>query len=221
MIVLRIDRNVEDYFEAKTVDGILKAVCKVCGRAVVRNVGTMGMHYRMAHGQGLAKSQFDGVKRTPVRSAPYDNNSIDGDDSDDVATSISPADQQQYVKQPPRRPSAASVGKHTIKYLETCTDPHAYTAMARAAPDDTIRAICNAALNVERGDIHLAPDQKVLFHTHRGEIATLTSPRVSLARKRKVIQNQKGGFFFIPALIGAALGTVGSKLIGSLIGGQQ
>ena len=53
-----------------------------------------------------------------------------------------------------------------------------------------------------------SPKQKALYRTLRKDIATLTSPRISLARKRKVIQNHKSGFFFIPALIGAALGAV-------------
>ena len=127
---------------------------------------------------------------------------------------------QQYLKQQ-RRLNTSKVDKHTIKYLATCTDPRAYIAVTRAAPVGTIQGICNAALNVEQGDVHLTPKQKALFRTHRKDIATLTSPRVSLARKRKVIQSQKGGFFFIPALIGAAIGAIGSKLIGSLIGGQQ
>ena len=119
-------------------------------------------------------------------------------------------------------PSAiGELSKRTVKYLSTCTDPSAYIAVTRAAPVGAIERICNAALNVEQGDVHLTPKQRALFRAHREEIATLTSPRVSLARKRKVIQSQKGGFFFIPALIGAALGAIGSKVIGSLIGGQQ
>ena len=120
-----------------------------------------------------------------------------------------------------RRSNTSKGDKRTIKYLATCTDPRAYTAVTRAAPDSTIRAISNAALNIEQGDIHLSPKQKALFRTHRKHISTLTSPRMSLVRKRKVIQNQNGGFFFIPALIGVALGAVASKIIGSLIGGQQ
>ena len=124
---------------------------------------------------------------------------------------------QRYLKTQGR----LNPSKSTIKYLSTCTDPRAYTAVTRAAPVGTIKDICNVALNVEQGTIHLTPKQKAFFNTHRKEISTLTSPRVSLARKRKVIQSQKGGFFFIPALIGAAIGAIGSKLIGSLIGGDQ
>jgi hypothetical protein len=127
---------------------------------------------------------------------------------------------QQYLKR--SQPLTSSkTNKRTIKYLATCTDPRAYIAVARAAPVGVIADICNAALNVEQGDVYLTPKQKALFRTHREEIATLTSPRVGLARKRKIIQSQKGGFFFIPALLGAALGAIGSKIIGSLVGGQQ
>jgi hypothetical protein len=127
---------------------------------------------------------------------------------------------QQYLQRQPRL-NTSKVDKHTVKYLATCTDPRAYIAVTRAASDEAIRRICNAAYNVEQGDITLTPKQKALFRTHRAEIATLTSPRVGLARKRKIIQSQTGGFFFIPALIGAAIGAIGSKLIGSLFSGQQ
>jgi quercetin dioxygenase-like cupin family protein len=120
-----------------------------------------------------------------------------------------------------RRLNTAKVDKRTLKYLATCTDPRAYIAVTRAAPARAIQDICNAAFNVEQGDIHLSPKQKALFRTHRKDIATLTSPRVTLARKRKVIVSQKGGFFFIPALISAAIGALGSTLLGKLFGGQQ
>ena len=115
----------------------------------------------------------------------------------------------------------ANVDKHTIKYLQACTDPRAYAAVVRAAPDSTIRGISSTALNVERGEIHLTPKERALFRKHRKDIARLTSNLTSIARKRKVVQSQKGGFFFIPALIGAALGAIGSKIVGSLFGGQQ
>jgi hypothetical protein len=120
------------------------------------------------------------------------------------------------------QPSSASKHtKHTIKYLACCTDPEAYSAVVHAAPIGVIRGICNAAINVEHGGIHLSPKQKTLFSTHRDDIATLASPDVRLAHKREIIESQTGGFFFIPALIGAALGAIGSHVIGSLVGGQQ
>jgi hypothetical protein len=127
---------------------------------------------------------------------------------------------QQYLKR--SQPSRSSkVNKRTIKYLAICTDPREHIAVTRAAPVGVLADVCNAALNVAQGDVRLTPKQKALFSAHREEIATLTSPRISLARKRKLIQSEKGGFFFIPALLGVALGAIGSKIIGSLVGRQQ
>jgi hypothetical protein len=37
----------------------------------------------------------------------------------------------------------------------------------------------------------------------------------------KPFMSHKGGFFFMPALLGAAIGAIGSRIIGSLTGGQQ
>jgi phosphoserine phosphatase len=84
----------------------------------------------------------------------------------------------------------------------------------KGATDDVIKAICNAALNVEQGDIHLSPVQRGLFATHRKQIAKLTAASGSLQSKRAIIQSQKGGFPFIPILIGTALGALGGKLFG-------
>ena len=92
---------------------------------------------------------------------------------------------------------------------------------ATRAAAGVIEDICNPGPNVEQGDVRLTSNQKALFRRHREEIATMASPRVGLARKRKLIESQKGGFFFIPALVGAALGAIGSKIVGALIGGQQ
>jgi len=44
-------------FEEKVVDGVVKSVCTICGRAIVRNVGSMRMHYTMTHGGGRLGSQ--------------------------------------------------------------------------------------------------------------------------------------------------------------------
>ena len=86
--------------------------------------------------------------------------------------------------------------------------------MVRAAPDDVIKAICNAALNVEQGDVHLTPLQRKLFSAHRAQIAKLTSHRHELKNERKFVASQRGGFPFIPILIGTALGALGGKLFG-------
>ena len=104
--------------------------------------------------------------------------------------------------------------KRTVKYLSICRDPKAYTAVAKAAPDSVIKSICDAALNVQRGKhVSLTNHQKKLFRSHSKHIDDLASKQVPLKRKRQIV-TQKGGAFFIPALIGAALGGLGSLLFG-------
>jgi hypothetical protein len=84
----------------------------------------------------------------------------------------------------------------------------------KTSPDSVIKSICNAALNVQRGDrVTLSKKQKTLFARHRAAIAALASKKVTLPRKRKALA-QRGGAFFIPALIGAALTGLGSVLFG-------
>jgi len=104
--------------------------------------------------------------------------------------------------------------KRTVKYLGVCSSPAAYQSVLKGSSDEVIKAICNAALNVEQGDIRLSPAQRQLFSLHRNKIAKLTSHSGKISDKRKIIQNQKGGFPFIPILIGTALGALGGKLFG-------
>jgi len=109
--------------------------------------------------------------------------------------------------------------KRTLKYLTICRDPKAFRSVVCSASDRVIKAICNAALNVERGAIHLSRRLKYLFSEHRKEISKLTSLRVSLKSKRKILQQQGSGFF-IPALIGAAIQGLGG-LLGTLLSNKK
>ena len=104
-----------------------------------------------------------------------------------------------------------SVVEHTVRYIGVCNSPSAYRNVVRAAPDSVLKTICNAALNVERGGIKLTPARKTLFRQHRQQIAKLTSRRVGLAANRRILE-QRGGAFWIPALIGAAISGLGSAL---------
>jgi hypothetical protein len=107
-----------------------------------------------------------------------------------------------------------TVVKRTLKYLTVCKDPRAYHRVLKGSTDDVIKTICNAALNVEQGDLHLTPSLQKLFSSHRKAIAKLTCPGGNIKNKRAIIESQKGGFPFIPILIGTALGALGGKLFG-------
>ena len=105
-----------------------------------------------------------------------------------------------------------SLVKRTVKYLSVCSNPRAYNSVLKGAPDEVIKAICNAALNIEQGDIRLSPAQRRLFSAHRKTISKITSRTVDLKSKRNIIQSQKGGYFVVPFLIGAALLALGGSL---------
>lgn len=106
--------------------------------------------------------------------------------------------------------------KRTVKYLSVCKDPVTYSRVVRNSADPVIKTICNAALNVERGDIRLSKAEKKLFSANRRQIAKLTSRKVGFPTKRRILE-QRGSGFFIPALISAAI----SALAGSLFGGKK
>ena len=105
--------------------------------------------------------------------------------------------------------------KRTVKYLAICNSPRAVRECIRASPDSVVKCICNAAYNVERGEVVLSPKHKALFGKHRKLIAKLTSRAGSLQTKRKVLQSQKGGFI-IPALIRIAVAAFGDQLFSAI-----
>ena len=99
------------------------------------------------------------------------------------------------------KPSAI---KRAVKLLAVCKDPQVRAKILSRAPDKLVKTICNAALNVERGDIPLTKAQKRAFAKHRAQIAKLTSLKYSIPVKRKILL-QRGGFFpLIPLLLSAA-----------------
>jgi hypothetical protein len=114
----------------------------------------------------------------------------------------------------------SNTSKRIVKYLSVCRDTKAYNAAVKAAPDGVIKTICNAALNVQRGgNIVLSKAQRALFAQHRGDIAKLVSKQASIKSKRNLI-GQRGGAFWIPALIGAAISGLGSVLFGNKSSGS-
>lgn len=112
------------------------------------------------------------------------------------------------------KPTPRQVRKRTTKFLAVVPDAKLYSATVKKAPDSVIKSICDAALNVKHGEgVSLSDAEQALFRRHRAAIDKLTSKNVSVASKRKLL-TQRGGFAFIPALIGSALGFIGSKLFG-------
>jgi hypothetical protein len=123
--------------------------------------------------------------------------------------------QHQHTSGAKRMTSGRDVRRRTLEYLCVCRNPEAYKAVIKSAPDTVVKTICNAALNVQRGgSVKLTNTQKALFRKHRSAINRLVSKKVSIASKKKLL-GQRGGAFWIPALIGAAATALGSALFGN------
>lgn len=120
------------------------------------------------------------------------------------------------------RKNSGNTVKRTVQYLSVCRDPKIRQLVLNKSSDGVIKAICNAALNVERGDVSLTPAQKRLFARHRKHISLLTARNVPLKKKRKALV-QRGGFlqFLLPALLGPIISTIGNLLFNRGGGNQQ
>ena len=107
-----------------------------------------------------------------------------------------------------------SIVQHYVELLKDCKDPKLTRVLLKNAPDGVIKIISDAALNCYRGDIDLTPKQKNLLKKDTGHISKLISKKVTISTKRRSI-SQKGGFSWIPLLIGTALSALGPALFGN------
>ena len=190
--------NARDYFQIVTEDGKEKAECTLCGRAITNNVGCMRWHFAMHERQGTSSTprQAEGSERSGSNVPP-----LAPDTKPPRADQIRTVDRDDVVKR-------------TVKYLAVCSCTNAIDAVLRAAPDEVIEAICDAAYNVHEGPVTLTESQKDVFRDHESMIETLASPADSIETKRDINESQTGGFAFLPILISAALGALGSRLFG-------
>jgi len=104
--------------------------------------------------------------------------------------------------------------KNTVKFLSFCQDRQIHKDILSRAPQNVIKGICNAAINCQRGEVKLSPEQKRILHHHRNIIQNLVNKGVPLERKRRVLV-QHGGTIaaaIIPVILSTVLGALGSKL---------
>lgn len=113
---------------------------------------------------------------------------------------------------PPPHQNKRKVIKRYIKLLATNPDPILTHSLLRAAPDEVIKTICNAAYNLTNsGGVQLSSNQKRFFRKYKEPITKLVQREPSIKQKRKVLE-QSGGGFFIPLLLSAVLPIVTSLL---------
>ena len=108
-------------------------------------------------------------------------------------------------------------GEHIKKYIELLAsnpDPVLNLSLLKAAPDDVIKIICNAAYNLTNNkSIKLTSGKKRFFKKYKVPITKLIQPGPSIKQKRRLLVQRGGGLF-----TGVLLGTV-LPIVTSLIGG--
>ena len=104
--------------------------------------------------------------------------------------------------------------KRTIKCVASCKDKSIHQKVLSRAPDSVIKAICNAALNAQQGDVHLSQRQKRLLSRNRQFVNNLTRKEVTLKRKRKHLVQQGGSIagLVLPVILSAVISAIGGKL---------
>ena len=78
---------------------------------------------------------------------------------------------------------------------------------------DLISALCECAHNIIRGTVRLTPGEKVRLRKYKNKLRLIANRRLSIARKRREIQ-QTGGF--LPALLAPLAATVFLPLLSQL-----
>ena len=106
--------------------------------------------------------------------------------------------------------------KRTVKFLSICTRPEIQKKIIQTSPDSVIKAICNAAFNLQHNpEIHLSAKQKALFRKYNTHITSLTNPQISVINKRRLLQS--GGnpllFAILRPILSSALSLLGSAFI--------
>ena len=101
--------------------------------------------------------------------------------------------------------------KHHFKHLADLKKPSDIAKSLSYADPALIRRICDAALNVLKGDIVLTPRQRSTFKKHRKLINLLVDASKPIKTKHNLLK-QKGGNILLKILLPLVIETVGSLL---------
>ena len=111
--------------------------------------------------------------------------------------------------------------KRTVKFLAHAPDPSTVQEVLMRAPDFVIRAIANAALNAQEGDVRLTPPQKRLFRAYAHTFDVLCDRQLSIADKRRHLLSRSRLALQCGPLLASMLGSVGSTFISRVKGGHS
>ncbi len=125
-------------------------------------------------------------------------------------------DSQNYYRI--AKPATLLETKRTIKFLSIPHSKAINLQILKSARPPVIKAICNAAYNLEQNpNLPLNPKAKAFFRAHKGRISQLTNPKLSVAKKRKILQTGGSPFLIalLPAILSTAISFLGSTFLNS------
>ena len=112
--------------------------------------------------------------------------------------------------------------KHIIKFLSYSPANKITKAILKDSPDGVIRAIANAALNLQQNpDVKLDPATRNLFSTYSRSFGILTDRKNLIEKKRKHLTQNSGALPFLGPLLGSALLSIGSGFISRILNHKE
>ena len=124
---------------------------------------------------------------------------------------LKPTRPKKYKRMSKPAGPSIKVVKRYLKFLQIAKNPQTIKSVLKNCPDRVVKGICNVALNASKGEVHLTPKQKKVLARHRQVISNLIDRNKSVKSKRAII-NQKGNGIFLPLLISAVVGSLGSAI---------
>lgn len=103
-----------------------------------------------------------------------------------------------------------------IRHLATASQSVQKSSISRASRN-LIKALCEGAINIIKGNIRLTQTQFRKLQPYQQEVRHLANSKLSIARKKKIL-TQNGGFLGL--LLKPLAGILGG-LLGGLGGGQR
>lgn len=107
--------------------------------------------------------------------------------------------------------SGKQITKRFVKFLSVVRSPTLFKSTVKAAPDQVIKTLCNAALTARKSNLQFGKGRLAKIKRNRTSIYKLTDPKIPLKKKRTILV-QGGGFAWLPLILSTVLGTVGSAL---------
>ena len=112
--------------------------------------------------------------------------------------------------------------KHIITFLSHSPANKITKAIFVDSPDGVIRAIANAALNLQQNpDVKLNNATRNLFSTYSRSCGIITDHKISIENKRKHLTQKGGAFPFLGPLHGSALLSIGSGFISRIFNRRE